>query len=80
MSRRLVELRAVRAYEWTVRPLAWGLDAISGEHIGFAVSTRSAGTLQEILETERPPIVEVDEIDVLFVRPAAGAPEGAPTA
>ena len=74
---RLVELRDVSKYRWALRPLAWGLDTETGEHVGFAVSTREGAALLHRLETEDRPLVDVHDLDVLFVRPAPGAAETA---
>ena len=73
---RVISLRAVNTYYWSTRALAWGIDAVTGEEVTFTMSPRSAPELAAELEEGGEPLLEVHELNVLFVSP----PEpGAPT-
>jgi hypothetical protein len=72
---RVLSLRAVNTYYWSTRALAWGVDAVTGEEVTFTMSPRSAGDLATELENGGEPLLEVHELNVLFVGPStSGTP------
>jgi hypothetical protein len=71
---RVISLRAVNTYYWSTRALAWGIDEGTGEEVTFTMSPRSAPDLGAELERGTHPLLEVHELDVLFVGPAGVPP------
>jgi hypothetical protein len=72
---RVLNLRAVNTYYWSTRALAWGIDAVTGEEVTFTMSPRSARDLAAELENGGEPLLEVHELNVLFVGPStSGTP------
>jgi hypothetical protein len=69
-----VEVHAVNTYYWSTKAIAWGFDSTTGEHVGFTVPLERADELRERLETEEHPHVRVDDVDILFIRPAGEPP------
>jgi hypothetical protein len=66
---RVISLRAVNTYYWSTRALAWGIDEVTGEEVTFTMSPRSAPDLVAQLEDRANPLLEVHELNVLFVSP-----------
>jgi hypothetical protein len=71
---RQVELKDVGDYPWSSRAIAWGYDTRTGEHVAFAVSKNRGAALRDRLDYETIAIVDVNPLDVLFARSAAGSP------
>lgn len=69
VMRRTVDLQAVEGHWWSLRAVAWGYDASTGDHVSFAVNKTDAVRLRELLEVEDRVRVEVDPLDILFSRP-----------
>jgi hypothetical protein len=68
------DVHAANTYYWSTKAIAWGFDSTTGEHVAFAVPLEQVDKLRECLETEKRPQVSVDDVDILFIRPAGEPP------
>jgi hypothetical protein len=69
-----VRVEAVHIPVWSTKALAWGYDGYTDEHVGFAVPPERGRALRYEIETQGETSIEIGDVELLFVRPAAESP------